>query len=99
MTDIKYSIEIINWSPFGIWNFKTTGSECPICKLHYEESCLTCNEEHSQGELICEVSRGKCGHCFHKHCINKWLSSSSICPICSTPFAMDISNMANMEEW
>lgn len=95
----KPIIEIINWSPFAVWNFKTSGTECHICKQHYEEPCLNCSSTHVNGELVCFVSRGKCGHCFHEHCIGKWLSSSTICPICSTPYSNDIKNLANNEEW
>lgn len=92
-------IELVNWAPVATWNFKTSGTECPICKHHYEELCLTCEDEHTSGEPTCEVSRGKCGHCFHRHCINSWLKNSNICPICTTPYANDINNMANTEEW
>jgi RING-box protein 1 len=92
-------MEVVNWSPVGKWSFKTSGNECNICKQHYEEPCLDCTTTHVGGELICDITRGKCGHCYHKHCINKWLTNSNICPICSTPYVTELSNMANNEEW
>ena len=98
-TDVKKPIELTSWSPFATWKFKTTYSDCPICKVKLEQTCTQCESTHVKGDLICDVSQGKCGHSFHKHCIDKWISQSSVCPICNTPYNMDIKNMNNTEDW
>lgn len=43
--------------------------------------------------LVCLIAAGKsdeivattCGHCYHKHCIEKWLEKSMFCPSCLRP--------------
>ena len=99
VTNQEKPIEIISWSPWAIWKFKATYDDCPICKVHLEEPCLQCLESHTKGELTCDASRGKCGHCFHKHCIDKWTEKSQICPVCTTPYSTDIRNMNNDKDW
>lgn len=92
-------IEVISWTPFALWKFKATYDDCPICKGHLEEPCLQCLESHNKGDLSCDASRGKCGHCFHKHCIDKFIEKSQVCPVCVTPYATDIRNMNNNTDW
>lgn len=95
-------IEVLSWSPYAVWKFKATYEDCPICKAHLEEPCLQCLEstnKTSMSSIICDASRGKCGHCFHKHCIDKWTDKTQICPVCTTPYATDIKNMNNNTDW
>lgn len=35
----------------------------------------------------------KCGHCFHRHCIDLWLENRQTCPIC----VQDVENIENIE--
>jgi len=97
--DVK--IDVVSWQPIAFWKFKTTNPECQICKEHYETPCTTCLYENTtKGQIECNPSKGKCGHCFHKHCIDKWLSNKKLsCPICSTPYESDINNMDAVENW
>ena len=92
-------MEVVSWTPYAFWTFKTTVTECPICKSHFEEPCLTCVNDHVKGDLICDVTKGKCGHCFHKHCIDKWLLKSTICPICNLPYNTEVKDMGNTADW
>ncbi|XP_075053339.1 E3 ubiquitin-protein ligase TTC3 isoform X2 [Mixophyes fleayi] len=43
-----------------------------------DEPCIICHDELKQSP----VHRLDCGHCFHKHCIKKWLNTQSTCPTC-----------------
>lgn len=87
-------IEIVSLSFIAHWKFNTSEEMCQICKEHFESPCLSCSEK--QTEIICDVSRGKCGHCYHKHCIDQWLTKSPICPTCLTPYATDLKNINNI---
>lgn len=35
----KIGIELVSWNPYAFWRFKTTSTECPICREHYETGC------------------------------------------------------------
>jgi hypothetical protein len=52
-----------------------------------EETCSICIEELLVGE---PVRRLHCGHVYHRHCIDKWLSESSVtCPLDKIPAVPD----------
>lgn len=46
---------------------------------HTEVKCLVCQFAYEEGE---ELRRLKCGHCFHKECIDEWLGSKDTCAFC-----------------
>ncbi|KAG2294011.1 hypothetical protein Bca4012_004871 [Brassica carinata] len=51
---------------------KQEDSECSVCLSKFEEDS--------------EVNKLKCGHLFHKTCLEKWIDYWSItCPLCRTP--------------
>jgi len=45
--------------------------------LDYE--CLICLDEFNQGQQIIMI---KCGHIYHKNCIDKWFLKKKTCPLC-----------------
>lgn len=45
-------------------------------------NCLVCLKAAVESDEIVATS---CGHCYHKHCIGKWLEKSSFCPSCCQP--------------
>lgn len=99
----KIDIELVNWSPYAFWRFKTTSTECPICREHYETGCLTCLTENTiKTNFECHISQSKCGHAFHKHCIDKWIQTKGkycLCPVCSTPYETIIENLHKTKPW
>lgn len=48
-------------------------------KEHTEVKCLICQENYEQGE---ELRRLPCQHCFHKECVDIWLSTKDTCAFC-----------------
>lgn len=92
-------IEIINWNPVSMWRFKSAEEECPICKSKFEEPCLSCSNDHVKGDIECHVTRGRCNHAYHKHCISRWLEKNTLCPICNTPYNTDVSNLNDNNDW
>lgn len=46
-------------------------------------NCLIC-KNHSVASRD-EIAATKCGHCFHKDCIARWLSENNYCPSCRKP--------------
>lgn len=49
----------------------TDGASCPVCLMDFEE-CAECDQ----------MMVMPCGHCFHEHCLTKWLRSHNTCPVC-----------------
>jgi E3 ubiquitin-protein ligase RBX1 len=99
MTDQKNPVQFVSADFYAFWKFQTTHPNCPICQDHFETTCIDCQQKDTKKNTDCPVSKGKCGHCFHKHCITKWLVKSTICPICKTPYMMDVENINNNEDW
>lgn len=90
-------IEIVNWSPFATWVFKSSTNDCSICREQLVNPCCECIT--SSTNITCNVSKGNCGHCFHEHCIVKWMSGASNCPICTLPINIVIKNMNSKQEY
>lgn len=91
-------IELVTWTPIAIWNYKATSTDCAICREKLVQICVHCSVDNTQ-DVMCYPSKGKCGHIFHKHCIDKWLTGSTICPICTIPYNIDVSNLNNNDDW
>lgn len=47
----------------------------PTC----EARCSICLADYEAGESL---RQPKCGHSFHKDCLDTWLTSKAVCPIC-----------------
>ncbi|KAK9110972.1 hypothetical protein Scep_018491 [Stephania cephalantha] len=80
-----------------IWLINTVGldqtviSSIPVWKFKESEGlhlidvndCSVCLSEFEYGESLRVLP--KCGHAFHVHCIDAWLSSHTNCPLCRAP--------------
>lgn len=91
-------VEIKSWNPVAIWKFKSSGDDCVICKEKMVSLCIECSTNQTK-DSKCDVSRANCGHSFHKHCIDKWLTSATNCPICTVPINISVKNMNSDENW
>lgn len=52
----------------------------PSKKAQGGEICTICQSEMERGEIVKELQR--CGHSYHSECIQEWLKSRKICPVC-----------------
>mmetsp|Transcript_4008 Transcript_4008/g.9209 ORF Transcript_4008/g.9209 Transcript_4008/m.9209 type:complete len:328 (+) Transcript_4008:6-989(+) len=54
---------------------------CPVQKRAGSDDgdCPICLEPGVKGEAVRKLS---CGHCFHRECIEAWLSTAATCPTC-----------------
>jgi E3 ubiquitin-protein ligase RBX1 len=87
-------INVLEWNPTGFWKYKNATDDCGICKEKLTEPCINCIQ-NTVGKIDCYASQGKCNHCYHKHCIDKWRESSSICPTDKKPWAFAVENMSS----
>lgn len=56
------------------------GSQETLIEMSTDTTCALCICEYEEGDLIRELT---CRHRFHSHCVDKWLLSKSICPVCN----------------
>lgn len=57
----------------------TGGSRKRQRRCHDEDDCAVCLSPLADGGA---VTLTKCDHAFHKHCLDAWLDSQPVCPIC-----------------
>ncbi|KAF9108704.1 ubiquitin-protein ligase Anaphase Promoting Complex [Mortierella sp. GBA35] len=69
---------------FWEWNSVDSSEVCGICQSPFDACCADCKIPGDQ----CPLLWGKCKHCFHLHCISKWLETNNdgICPLDRQPF-------------
>ncbi len=82
-------IKVVQWNPIGTWTPKIACDDfqCSICKKKTTLKCEDCSGSYNIATQDCPIAQGTCGHGYHYHCINKWLTSGSqICPICRIPW-------------
>lgn len=74
-------VVIKNWTAVATWQWVSNDDTCGICRMSFEACCPECR---SPGD-DCPLVWGQCTHCFHIHCIVKWLGSQQqhqLCPMC-----------------
>ena len=49
------------------------------CKTHFIGECSIC-----LNSIETNITKTKCGHFFHKDCLEKWLETGNTCPECRT---------------
>ncbi|CAL6037338.1 RING-H2_zinc finger domain-containing protein [Hexamita inflata] len=80
MTNMKPKIEIIKMNCVILTDRKTEAQFCGICKTAVEEPCPDCDGNGKNA--VCVIAEGKCGHIYHKHCIDRWVAKQQMCPMC-----------------
>ncbi|CAL8102463.1 unnamed protein product [Calicophoron daubneyi] len=74
-------MKINQWFAVCAWKWCTNDDDCGICRNPFETCCADCKLPGDD----CPLVWGQCNHCFHMHCIIKWLNSQQIaqhCPLC-----------------
>lgn len=91
-----------------IWNIHTEGLEQStidsIAVFEYRngegfdegtEQCSVCLCEFEEGSQLRLLPN--CNHAFHIHCIDTWLQSHTICPLCRAPVSTDNNEASSSE--
>ncbi|XP_012252622.1 PREDICTED: anaphase-promoting complex subunit 11-like isoform X1 [Eufriesea mexicana] len=74
-------VTIKSWTGVATWRWIANDDNCGICRMPFDASCPDCKIPGDD----CPLVWGQCSHCFHIHCIMKWLHSqqtSHLCPMC-----------------
>jgi|SaaInlStandDraft_7_1057024.scaffolds.fasta_scaffold00345_18 hypothetical protein len=78
-------------NPFQVTSINIIKST--IIKYNYNSDCTICANELNDdsiyaqdGNYFSTISTGECGHSYHNDCIDKWLKSHRMCPLCKQKF-------------
>ena len=65
-----------------VYIVRSNGEEdtCTMCRNQLDQVCTKCQTDKITDPNLCPVIQGKCGHKFHKHCLEGWLKKSPYCP-------------------
>ncbi|RKP10148.1 anaphase-promoting complex subunit 11, partial [Thamnocephalis sphaerospora] len=59
------------WQAVAVWRWTVEDDVCGICRNPFDACCPDCKMPGDD----CALVRGECKHCFHIHCIYKWIRS------------------------
>ena len=62
------------------------------------ENASQCNVCLAPYELNDELRTLPCSHCFHKDCIDPWLRTNAICPVCKCSVQARVNNAVNQNQ-
>lgn len=77
----QLKVNIRSWNGVAVWKWLANDDTCGICRVAFDGCCPDCKFAGDD----CPLVWGECSHCFHIHCIEKWLSSQQQeqkCPMC-----------------
>jgi anaphase-promoting complex subunit 11 len=77
----KLKVTIKGWNGVSAWKWIANDDTCGICRVAFDGCCPDCKLPGDD----CPLVWGACTHCFHIHCIMKWLNSQQaqhLCPMC-----------------
>uniref|UniRef100_A0A7N4NVL9 Anaphase-promoting complex subunit 11 n=4 Tax=Metatheria TaxID=9263 RepID=A0A7N4NVL9_SARHA len=80
-THFTMKVKIKCWNGVASWLWVANDENCGICRMAFNGCCPDCKVPGDD----CPLVWGQCSHCFHMHCILKWLNSQQVqqhCPMC-----------------
>ena len=91
--EIKYEkpkMEILALNIQYAYNLNQTHVTDYLCKLCKRNIAAPTHEDIATGTIVSAVCLGKCGHTFHKKCIDRYIRSGQVaCPIDMTVWNLD----------
>jgi len=75
----RLKVTIRRWNGVAVWKWLANDDTCGICRFPFHGCCPDCKYAGDD----CPLVWGQCTHCFHIHCIMKWLGTpQQQCPMC-----------------
>mmetsp|Transcript_49221 Transcript_49221/g.105227 ORF Transcript_49221/g.105227 Transcript_49221/m.105227 type:complete len:116 (-) Transcript_49221:47-394(-) len=77
--------QIKGWRAVVLWSWDIVVDNCAICRNHLMEPSIEfqANPNSDTNHAGLQIAFGTCGHCFHLDCIQRWLKTRSVCPLCN----------------
>mmetsp|Transcript_13681 Transcript_13681/g.51011 ORF Transcript_13681/g.51011 Transcript_13681/m.51011 type:complete len:124 (-) Transcript_13681:214-585(-) len=75
---------IKKWNAVAMWSWDICADTCAICRNSLNEPSIEYQANPStNNENGLSIAFGCCGHVFHLDCIQRWLKTRSVCPLCN----------------
>uniref|UniRef100_A0A8C5IVI5 Anaphase-promoting complex subunit 11 n=1 Tax=Junco hyemalis TaxID=40217 RepID=A0A8C5IVI5_JUNHY len=89
-TERDMRVRVRSWHGVASWLWVANDENCGICRMAFNGCCPDCecgtDTDTGTGRCAPAMADGvSCSHCFHMHCILKWLNSQQVqqhCPMC-----------------
>jgi len=76
--------EIKKWNAVAMWSWDICADTCAICRNSLNEPSIEYQANPSPtNDNGLSIAFGNCGHVFHLDCIQRWLRTRSVCPLCN----------------
>jgi len=96
---IKLTIKKVNLYPIRSYKITDEDKVCQICKIDHIV-CIEClKNKKNIKDMNCPFALGKCGHGFHRHCIDRWSKESDSCPLCNIPWIWKTKDINVYDRW
>ena len=79
---------IEKWECVVTWKQQHADRTCAVCRNQLDTPSISFAVDPSSTGGN-QVVSGQCGHAFHKDCILRWLSTRTVCPICSNEWVVE----------
>ncbi|KAL7531781.1 hypothetical protein ACHAXR_005737 [Thalassiosira sp. AJA248-18] len=77
--------EIKKWNAVAMWSWDSCAETCAICRNSLNEPSIEYQANPSPAnDNGLSIAFGNCAHVFHLDCIQRWLKTRSVCPLCNT---------------
>mmetsp|Transcript_4478 Transcript_4478/g.9727 ORF Transcript_4478/g.9727 Transcript_4478/m.9727 type:complete len:132 (+) Transcript_4478:112-507(+) len=76
--------EIKKWNAVAMWSWDICADTCAICRNSLNEPSIEWQGNPTiTNDNGLSIAFGNCGHVFHLDCIQRWLKTRSVCPLCN----------------
>ena len=83
--------EIKKWNAVTMWSWDICADTCAICRNSLNEPSIEYQANPSpNNENGLSIAFGTCGHVFHLDCIQRWLKTRSVCPLCNKEWVSEL---------
>ena len=76
--------EIKKWNAVTMWAWDICADTCAIDRNNLNEPSIEYQANPtSNNQNGLSIAFGSCGHVYHMDCIQRWLKTRSVCPLCN----------------